>query len=144
MLSSSRNRVLENTSKRDTQTIFAAADARVRECAQHPERIDERLKQLDREWDIERAVEAIAPSLVLTGLVLGATVSRKWLWLSAGVAGFLLQHAIQGWCPPLIPLRKVGFRTPGEIDEEKVALKALRGDFRDASSPDDALRAVRS
>ena len=42
---------------------------------------------------------------------------------------FLLQHAIQGWCRPVPFFRKRGARTMREIDEERFALKALRGDF---------------
>ena len=45
------------------------------------------------------------------------------------VGGFLLQHALSGWCPPVTLLRRLGFRTAGEIHREKYALKALRGDF---------------
>lgn len=47
----------------------------------------------------------------------------------AAVAGFLLQHAIQGWCPPVPVLRRLGFRTQREIDDERAVLKARRGDF---------------
>jgi len=34
-----------------------------------------------------------------------------------------LQHGLQGWCPPLPLLRRLGIRTRGEIDREKYALK---------------------
>ena len=63
---------------------------------------------------------------------------------------FLLQHALQGWCPPLPLLRRLGVRTQAEIERERYALKAIRGDFagvgtrsgRDASPVEDALEAV--
>jgi len=45
------------------------------------------------------------------------------------VSAFLLQHAIQGWCPPVPILRRLGFRTADEINRERYALKVLRGDF---------------
>jgi hypothetical protein len=61
---------------------------------------------------------------------LGTRVDRRWLLFPAAVAGFLLQHAVQGWCPPVSIFRRLGFRTQSEIDEERYALKALRGDFR--------------
>jgi hypothetical protein len=92
--------------------------------------IDRRLVELDREWDIERTLEANAAVASLVGLTLGATVNRKWFLFPAVVAGFLLQHAVQGWCPPVPVFRRLGFRTQPEIDEERYALKALRGDFR--------------
>lgn len=94
-----------------------------------PEDLSHRIKQLDCEWDIERVLETNAASFSLLGLILSRTNSRKWLWLSTGVAGFLLQHALQGWCPPITVFRRLGVRTRGEIDREKYALKALRGDY---------------
>jgi hypothetical protein len=88
---------------------------------------------LDREWDIERALEANAASVSLLGLVLGITSSKKWFVLPVLVGGFLLQHAIQGWCPPMPVLRKMGVRTRLEIEQERYALKILRGDFDDVA-----------
>jgi len=87
--------------------------------------IRRRIAELDREWDIERVLETNASALALTGLALGVTVDRRWLLLPAAVLGFLLQHATQGWCPPLPLLRRLGVRTRGEIDREKYELKAL-------------------
>ena len=92
--------------------------------------IDRRIADLDREWDIERWLEANASSLALSGLLLGLTVNRKWLLLTGTVMGFLLMHAIQGWCPPVPVMRRMGVRTRGEIDREKFALKILRGDLQ--------------
>ncbi len=93
-----------------------------------PETIDSRLKALDREWDIERVLELNASLLALTGVVLGRFVNRKWLYLSMGVTGFLAQHAVQGWCPPVPVLRRLGVRTCREIEQERNALKMIRGD----------------
>jgi hypothetical protein len=63
-------------------------------------------------------------------------VDRRWYLLAGVVAGFLLQHAVQGWCPPVPVFRRWGFRTAAEIDEERYALKALRGDFRNLAAGD--------
>ncbi len=92
--------------------------------------IGDRLKELDEEWDVERTLEANAATASLIGLTLGATVDRRWFLFPAVVAGFLLQHALQGWCPPLVIFRRLGVRTASEIDYERYALKALRGDFK--------------
>jgi hypothetical protein len=43
---------------------------------------------------------------------------------------FFVQHALQGWCPPIPAFRALGVRTRPEIDREKYAIKALRGDFQ--------------
>lgn len=71
-----------------------------------------------------------------------ATVDRRWFIFPAFVAGFLLQHAVQGWCPPLPVLRRLGFRTQPEIDYERYALKSLRGDFCNLPSSDGQSGAV--
>jgi hypothetical protein len=89
-----------------------------------PAEIERRLAELSREWDIERAIEANAASLGLVGIVLGAFLDIWFLLLPAAVGTFLLQHALQGWCPPVPVLRRLGFRTSREIFEERLALLA--------------------
>ncbi len=91
--------------------------------------IDARLAALDGEWDIERTLEANASSFVLIGLTLSLIASRRFLALPIAVAIFLLQHAVDGWCPPLPWFRRRGVRTRAEIEEERYVLKAFRGDF---------------
>ena len=93
--------------------------------------IDREMAMLQREWDTERVLETNAACLMLISLGLGMSLDRRWLWLTGGVAAFLLQHALQGWCPPLPVIRAMGVRTAGEIGIERTALKALRGDFID-------------
>jgi hypothetical protein len=88
--------------------------------------IERRLMELDREWDIERALEANAASVVLLGSALGALVDRRFFALPAVVGGFLLQHALQGWCPPLPIMRRLGVRTASEIEDERHALEGMR------------------
>lgn len=60
-----------------------------------------RVNQRLREWTVERVIETEAPLTIL-----------------AGVA-----------CPPLALLRRLGFRHAGEIERERHALMALRGDL---------------
>jgi hypothetical protein len=86
--------------------------------------ITRRLAELDREWDIERTLEANAASAVMLGTILGAVVDRKFYLLPAVVGGFLLQHALQGWCPPLALFRRLGVRTAAEIHYERDRLRA--------------------
>ena len=90
--------------------------------------ISRRIEELDKEWDIGRIVEVRAATVSLIGVILGLKRSEKWLILPTIASIFLLQYAIQGWCPPVSLLRRFGFRTRQEIDLEKYALQALRGD----------------
>lgn len=91
--------------------------------------ISRRIDALEREWDIERILELNASLLAFTGLTLGLVKHKAWFVLPGLVLPFLLQHATQGWCPPVAMLRRLGVRTQREIDAEKYALKVLRGDF---------------
>ena len=107
--------------------------------------IDERIAELEREWDIERVLEANAASFSLVGLALGITADRRFLLIPAAVSAFLLQHALQGWCPPLPLLRRLGLRTSREIHDEIIALRILRGDFLESvESPERALASARN
>lgn len=142
------DRVRANTQEGINRRIDREIEECVREYAQKgPEEIAFRIGELDREWDIERVLEANASVLAFTGLLLGVTQNKRWLWLPGLVLPFLFQHAVQGWCPPVPLLRRLGVRTRQEIDREKYALKALRGDFSQPESlprPEAALQSVRA
>ncbi len=88
-----------------------------------------KIHELDKETDIENILERNASALAFIGVLLGAFWSIYWLILPGLVLPFLFLHAIQGWCPPIPILRKFGVRTRKEIDNEKFALKIVRGDF---------------
>ncbi len=140
-------RVQEYTPEEISRQIRRDLKARVLYFAQRPEEIDRRLDELDREWGIERRLEAGAGILSLVGLTFGVMRSR-WYILSAAAAVFLVQHAVQGWAPPVSMMRRLGVRTAREINHERYALKALRGDFdsvrigADLSAEDRARRAI--
>jgi hypothetical protein len=131
MIPETTTRVTRHTAEHINEQIRRDIEENVaRIAAAGPEAMNRRLAELDREWDIERTLEANAASLSLLGLGLGAFVDRRWFLLPAVVTGFLLQHAVQGWCPPVPLLRRLGVRTQTEFDYERYALKALRGDFQ--------------
>jgi hypothetical protein len=129
MATATLTRVPANTSREINDTIASESVARLSRCATSNALIDTRLQALTREWDVERGLEAWAAGLVLAGVALASGGDRRWLALPATVGAFLLQHAVQGWCPPLPILRRLGFRTGDEIARERYALKAMRGDF---------------
>lgn len=87
-------------------------------------KINERLHELEEEWDIERAIETNSSALILGSLALGTIVNKKWFLLSALTGGYLWQHARKGWCRPAAVLRRLGFRTQREIESERAVLKA--------------------
>jgi hypothetical protein len=96
-----------------------------------------RINDLALEWDIERVLQLMASSLSLSGLILGMVRSRVFFLVPTAVLSFLLLHAVQGWCPPIPVLRRLGVRTREEIERERYALKALLGDFGDLSRESD-------
>lgn len=105
-------------------------------------KISERLMQLDKEWDIERVLQLNASVLALTGVGLALKVNKRWLWLTAVVSTFLAHHSIQGWCPPVPLFRAMGYRTKQEINRERMALKAFRGDFKHSDNANEVLEIV--
>jgi hypothetical protein len=118
-------RVPEHTADRINEEIAWATEQRLRELAGHPDAILHRLDELDEEWDTERVLAFNSAVLTLSGIALGATMDRRWLALSAAVQVFFIQHALQGWCPPLPLIRRLGVRTAREIEEERHALLEL-------------------
>jgi hypothetical protein len=119
----SADRVRRSTSEATNREIDWRTDLRIaRHTIEGPQSMRRRIEELDKEWDVERMLEVNASTLALSGLVLGLTKNRKWFVLPAVVLPFLLQHGLQGWCPPLPLLRRLGVRTRGEIDREKYAL----------------------
>lgn len=140
MIPGTEMRVREHTAEEINERNRRELEARIYYFAQRLDQIQQRLYELEREWDIERVLEANAASFSLLGLFLGATVNRKWFMFPMVIAGFLLQHAVSGWCPPVPIFRRLGIRTTREINQERYALKALQGDFDaiNSQSPESA------
>ena len=141
-----QDRVREHSPDKFNQRIDRATQRRVlRAGGESKAALSRRLEQLDHEWDMERLLETNASALALGGLLLGLFVNRKFLVVPCLVLPFLLQHATQGWCPPVPLFRSRGVRTRKEIDTEKFAVKALRGDFAGVETredPNDRARAA--
>lgn len=113
------NKEINNKIRKETlENVLSYAD-------KSKDEINGRLKELDAEWDIERVLETNAASAIILSTILGFTVNKKWFLGTGVVGGFLLQHALQGWCPPLEVFRRMGVRTCSEINCEKEALKNL-------------------
>lgn len=105
--------------------------ARLETCASAgPALTGERLNELDREWDTDRAIEAEASLVALAGLALGILVRPAFLAIPAAVGAAVFAHALSGWYPLLPVFRRLGIRSAREIERERYALKAVRGDFQ--------------
>ena len=111
-----------------------------------PQAIEGRLSELDREWTAGRVTKAAIGLLIVVGFALTALLNPWWLILPVIGGFFLLQYlfARTSWLGKVF--HEMGFRTGSEVDQEKMALKVLRGDFRhlptilDIESRDDISR----
>jgi hypothetical protein len=130
------DRVRAHTSPVVNAKIDRQLQARLQQYADAPPvEIGRRLAELDREWDIDRALMAnfaIAGGFALMrGLKdigrprLRLRRSSPWLKLIRVQLSFLGLHAVVGWCPPVVLFRRLGFRTQREIATERGALEGL-------------------
>ena len=96
-----------------------------------PHAIGDRLTQLDWEWTSGRAAKVAAAVMVLAGTALTLATGSEW-WLILTVAGGLgmLQYAFSRTSWLGRTFQEMGYRTGCEVEQEKFALKTLRGDFR--------------
>ena len=123
------DRVRRHTAAEVLRRIDDVTVASLTSCAESPTGTERRLAALDREWDIDRALETESALMGLAGLALGAFVHQRLLALPATVAGAVLLHAMTGRYPLMPVFRRLGLRTAKEIARERYALKAMRGDF---------------
>ena len=126
----SKDIVRENTAPEINRKIDTQIHENLNKYYHDRSEIDKRLWELDREWDIERILELNAAAISFMGIWRGLTQNKLWLILPLAVTTLLAAHAVEGWCPPVVLFRRLGFRTRAEIDKEKYALKTIRGDFK--------------
>jgi hypothetical protein len=109
--------------------IDRATFDRLDEALQSSETIRTRLRELDTEWTIDRAlmlnfaiVGSLSGALALHGVITKGRISG-WAAVLGAQLAFLAHHAIRRWCPPMPVLRRLGFRSDREICAERVALQ---------------------
>jgi hypothetical protein len=95
-----------------------------------PQAIEDRLAELETEWSAGRVTKVVIGLLLIAGFALTALLNPWWLILPAVGGLFLLQYCFsrRSWLG--MAFQMMGFRTSSDIDQEKMALKVLRGDFR--------------
>ena len=141
MIFKTNGKTRRNTDNEINRRIVQETETRVRYLSlRSKNEIDDRLNELEYEWDIERTLEFNAGAFALTGTLLATIFNKKWLILPGVATAFLIQHAVQGWCPPLPLFRKFGVRTRSEIEKERMILKIIRGDYKDVVNEKDDLK----
>lgn len=127
--------VRENTNPEINRRIDRFTEDNIRYYATQPERvITRRIDKLEKEWDVQKMVQAVDSGVALGSIFLGVLGSKKWWFITTLAAASSGAHAVKGWSPCTVMFRRMGFRTRQEIDREKYALKALRGDFQELST----------
>lgn len=120
--------IRKHTRATSNERIDRETQASLDQVGDEPARIEARLAELDREWDVDRAL--MLNFAVLGGLSAGMTMrnlhARRelggWGGLFITQMAFLAHHAIRRWCPPLPVFRRLGFRSAREINAERVEL----------------------
>ena len=110
----------------------------------HPNEIGRRLDDLDAESSVEKVLQVATAGSALSGFLFALTRSRVWLLLPVASAGLSLQQALSGHSRGYDLVRKLGYRTAKQIEQERFALRSIRGDAVDLDSmmgePDGATR----
>ncbi len=125
-MSTSEERIaLENSN-----TIDVYTQENINHYYHNKSHIENRLRQLEAETSIEQIFALYDAASVSAGVLLNIiTRKKKWLLLPLLVTVAQSVQAIKGFRFGTALLRQNGFRTRADIDKEKYALKALRGDF---------------
>jgi esterase/lipase len=79
---------------------------------------------------MEKTLRLNLSLLVLGAILVSSYKKKKWSVLSIVTATFLAQHLLSKSCPSFSFFKRFGLQTRQEIEHEKYALKALRGDFK--------------
>jgi len=93
--------------------------------------INDRLGEMEAEWTAGRMVKATTGLAIVIGFALAALLDPLWLLLPAVAGAFLLQYFFFRQSPLTCLFHSLGFRSGKDLEEERLSLRALRGDFRD-------------
>ncbi|MBU9674396.1 DUF2892 domain-containing protein [Planococcus sp. CP5-4] len=125
-LPSTQSKVNDHTPDHINQQIERETEASVNYYKrQDKNEIQTRIKELDHEWDTERLLKVNMASIAAISAVLAVRANRKWALLAGASSAVIIQHALQGWTPPIVLFRQMGIRTVDEINREKKALQNL-------------------
>lgn len=117
-----QDRIRKKTFRSINEKIDSQTESNIeRVKAMGPKAIQNRLNEIDREWDIDRVLMLNFSVLVFAQLLM-ARRDRRWLWGPILQTPFLFMHSVLGWCPPSLWFRPMGFRTRKEIQSERETL----------------------
>jgi hypothetical protein len=108
-----RDRVRERSSEKANARIDHETQAAIEQASESPEAIRQRLRELDREWNVDRAL------MLNFAVVAGLSASMM-------MRNLLRKHRLGGWGAMFwtqIVFRRLGYRTGPEICAERVALE---------------------
>lgn len=97
-----------------------------------PAAVDRRLAELDCEWTTGRLVKAASGLMLFAGLLPARrSVGKVGMGLMLAAGATLAQYWFcqRSWLADLFA--RCGARSGTEIEDERIALRILRGDFRD-------------
>lgn len=121
--------VREHTSEASNRRIDEQTQQELATASDDVETIHARLDELDREWNVDRALMlnfailgGLSASLAMRTLVRKGRLGG-WSAMFFTQIAFLAHHAIRSWCPPMPVFRRLGFRSAQEISAERVALE---------------------
>jgi hypothetical protein len=129
------DRVRAHASKKMTARLDQMKKDKLDRAAQDSTFAAQRLAELDKEWDIDRAVLIVFAGMGGVALALGLRKNWRWRFPLTAQIGSLLLHSTVGWCPQAAVLRRLGFRTRQEIESERDALLSMTGAGLATSSP---------
>src|SRR5689334_10836056 len=110
------DRVRAHASKKANAHLDRKTEANLQRASKEPEFAARRMAELEREWDLDRAICLAFAGMRAAALVLGLRRDRRWRYPLAAQVGSLILYASLGWSPQAFVLRRIGFRTKQEID----------------------------
>ena len=103
----------------------------------NPRGIQTRLEALDDEWSVDKVLQVGTSGATIASFWFSLTKSRIWSLLPVILAGGAIHYGVTGGSPAADLIRRFGIRTRDEIEGERIALLAVRGDFAGATEPTD-------
>ena len=111
-----------------TTTSFSTATSTnyFTQFGRNPEAIQNRIQELEKEWDLERVYELNSTFSELDGTLLGKILNKNHTKLPFSTITVLTQEKGESWNAPISHFKSLGYRSAEEIEAEKQALKALK------------------